>query len=80
MSHVDQIEFEEKWDLQTLQEMCQAEGWQFIENQTSYNQDPQLIGRCCHSPSFHQVMLSGMYASYYSSIFNSLYCSSSITR
>ena len=44
MSHVDQIEFEEKWDLQTLQEMCLAEGWQFIKNQTSYTWFGKHIG------------------------------------
>jgi len=44
MSHVDQIEFEEKWDLQTLREMCQAEGWGFIENRTHYEWFGKHIG------------------------------------
>jgi len=36
MSHVDQIEFEEKWDLDTLKEMCEAEGWRFLEGRRTY--------------------------------------------
>lgn len=36
MSHVDTIQFQEEWDIDTLKEMCKAEGWIFLEGQTTY--------------------------------------------
>lgn len=36
MSHVTTIKFNGKWNLRTLIEMCRAEGWEFLANQTHF--------------------------------------------
>lgn len=36
MSHVDTIQFQEEWDIETLKAMCKAEGWTFLQGQRTY--------------------------------------------
>lgn len=36
MSHVDTIQFQEEWDIDTLKQMCKAEGWLFHKGQKTY--------------------------------------------
>jgi len=44
MSHVTTIEFTEAWDVPTLINMCEAEGWDFVHGQTTYKWFGRHVG------------------------------------
>jgi hypothetical protein len=61
MSHITTIQFQENWNIKTLELMCQLAGWQFNKNKGTYSCYHKWMGDTAPPPGFTAEWMENNY-------------------